>query len=115
MDKNTVIGLVLILAVVFGFSWLNQPSKEELARRQHVRDSIAAANEAAYLAQLELERQQAVADSLAVIGEVTLDSARLVKTYGYFATAGVGVEENFTVENEKVRLTFTNKGGRVCS
>ena len=51
MDKNTVIGLVLIMAVIFGFSWLNQPSKEELARRQHVRDSIAAANESAYLAQ----------------------------------------------------------------
>ena len=115
MDKNTVIGLVLIMAVIFGFSWLNQPSKEELARRQHVRDSIAAANESAYLAQLELERQQAIADSLAAIGEATLDSARLEKTYGYFAAAGVGVEEQFTVENEKIRLTFSNKGGRVCA
>ena len=115
MDKNTVIGLVLIIAVIFGFSWLNQPSKEELARRQHVRDSIAAANEAAYLAQLELEREQAVADSLAAIGEMALDSARLEKTYGYFAAAGVGVEEQFAVENEKIRLTFSNKGGRVCA
>ena len=115
MDKNTVIGLVLIMAVIFGFSWLNQPSKEELARRQHVRDSIAAANEAAYLAQLELEREQAVADSLAAIGEMTLDSARLEKTFGQFANAGVGVEEHFVVENEHLRLTFSNKGGRVCA
>ena len=115
MDKNTVIGLVLIMAVIFGFSWLNQPSKEELARRQHVRDSIAAANEAAYLAQLELEREQAVADSLAAIGEMTLDSARLEKTFGQFANAGVGVEEHFVIENEYLRLTFSNKGGRVCA
>ncbi len=115
MDKNTVIGLVLIMAVIFGFSWLNQPSKEELARRQHVRDSIAAANEAAYLAQLELEREQAVADSLAAIGEMTLDSARLEKTFGHFANAGVGVEEHFVVENEYLRLTFSNKGGRVSA
>ena len=115
MDKNTVIGLVLIMAVIFGFSWLNQPSKEELARRQHVRDSIAAANEAAYLAQLELEREQAVADSLAAIGEMTLDSARLEKTFGQFANAGVGVEEHFVIESEYLRLTFSNKGGRVCA
>lgn len=115
MDKNTVIGLVLIMAVIFGFSWLNQPSKEELAHRQHVRDSIAAANEAAYLAQLELERQQTVADSLAAIGEATLDSNRLEKTFGHFAAAGVGVEEHIVVENEHLRLTFSNKGGRVCA
>ena len=115
MDKNTVIGLVLIMAVIFGFSWLNQPSKEELARRQHVRDSIAAANEAAYLAQLELEREQATADSLAAIGEMTLDSTRLERTFGQFANAGVGVEEHFVVENEYLRLTFSTKGGRVCA
>lgn len=103
------------MAVIFGFSWLNQPSKEELARRQHVRDSIAAANEVAYLAQLELEREQAVADSLAAIGEMALDSARIEKTYGYFANSGVGVEEQFVVENDKIRLTFSNKGGCVCA
>ena len=85
------------MAVIFGFSWLNQPSKEELERRQTFSYSIAAANEAAYLAQLELEREQAVAESLAAIGEMALDSARLEKTYGYFAAAGVGVEEQFTV------------------
>jgi YidC/Oxa1 family membrane protein insertase len=94
---------------------LNQPSKEELARRQQVRDSIAAANEAAYLAQLELERQQAVVDSLAAIGEATLDSASLEKTFGYFATSATGIEEQFTIENEKIRLTFSNKGGYVCA
>ena len=91
MDKNTVIGLVLIMAVIFGFSWLNQPSKEELARRQHVRDSIAASNEAAYLAQLELERQQAIADSLAAIGEATLDEV-IIKDNNlgfHFLPAGV--------------------------
>ena len=103
------------MAVIFGFSWLNQPSKEELARRQHVRDSIAAANEAAYLAQLELEREQATADSLAAIGEMTLDSTRLERTFGQFANAGVGVEEHFVIENDYLRLTFSNKGGRVCA
>lgn len=115
MDKNTIIGLVLIMAVIFGFSWFNRPSEEELARQQHVRDSIAAANEAALLQRLEFERQQAEADSLAAIGETSADSAYLAQKYGCFASSVVGQEEFFTVENNNIRLTFSNKGGRVVA
>lgn len=31
MDKNTIIGLCLMFLVIMGFTWLNQPSEEELA------------------------------------------------------------------------------------
>ena len=31
MDKNTIIGLCLMFLVIMGFTWLNQPSDEELA------------------------------------------------------------------------------------
>ena len=63
MNKDTIIGFVLIAVVLIGFSWYNQPSAEEIeaARKQ---DSIAAAikdnaakqqklNEAARKAQAE--------------------------------------------------------------
>ena len=43
MDKNTWIGFLLIAAIIVGFTMLNRPSKEELAHRQHVQDSINAA------------------------------------------------------------------------
>ena len=40
MDKNTIIGFLLIAAVLIGFSWWQQPSKEEIdAMRKQ--DSIA--------------------------------------------------------------------------
>lgn len=42
MDKNTLIGLLLMGVVIFGFTWLNKPSEAELAERQHQIDSIAA-------------------------------------------------------------------------
>ena len=32
MDKNTITGMLLMGAVIFGFMWLNQPSKEEIER-----------------------------------------------------------------------------------
>ena len=41
MDKNTWIGFLLIAAIIVGFSFINRPSKEELAERQRIQDSIA--------------------------------------------------------------------------
>lgn len=115
MDKNTVIGLVLIFLVILGFSWLNRPSEEELARQQHVRDSIAAVKADAVARQIEAERERARQDSLVAVGEGVMDSVRLDSLYGIFANAAVGLEKLDTVENGKLRMVFTNKGGRVKS
>ena len=43
-NKSTVIGWILIFAVMVGFIWMNQPSEEQLAEQARVRamqDSIA--------------------------------------------------------------------------
>jgi hypothetical protein len=40
MDKNTIIGFILIFAIVIGFTQLNKPSQKELAAQRH-NDSIA--------------------------------------------------------------------------
>ena len=32
MDKNTIIGLLLMFLVIMGFTWLNQPSEAEIAQ-----------------------------------------------------------------------------------
>ncbi|MBQ9556090.1 MAG: membrane protein insertase YidC [Muribaculaceae bacterium] len=42
MDKNTLIGMLLMGLVIFGFMWLQRPSEAELAERQRQLDSIAA-------------------------------------------------------------------------
>ena len=43
MDKNNIIGFLLIAAVLIGFSWYNQPSAEE-QRAAFVKDSIEQVN-----------------------------------------------------------------------
>ena len=40
MDKNTILGFVLIALVLIGFSWYNQPSAEQI-EAQRKEDSIA--------------------------------------------------------------------------
>ena len=41
MDKNTVIGLLLITAIIIGFTIYNRPSQEQIAEQQRLRDSLA--------------------------------------------------------------------------
>ena len=36
MDKNTIIGFVLIGIVLFGFSWLNRPTPEQIEDKSQV-------------------------------------------------------------------------------
>ena len=107
MDKNTVIGFVLIFLIIIGFNWFTQPSAEERAAAQHRRDSIAAEQEVERLsAMLEAEIQHQAAQNQPV------DYAA---KYGDFAAVATGTEQLTTLENSVLRLTLNNKGGRIYS
>ena len=68
MDKNTIIGFVLMIAVVIAFSWFTQPSAEEIQAQQRYNDSIAAVE----LAQAqEMQQWQQQADSAAQAAMMT--------------------------------------------
>lgn len=111
MDKNTVIGLVLIFAIIVGFSWLNRPNEEQIETQKRYRDSIqkvelAKAQQAALLE--ELQQQKVNTD--------TLVNAEVAKQFfGNFSESAVGEEQFVTVENDLLKLVFTTKGGRIYS
>ena len=102
MDKNTLVGFTLIGAVLIGFSIWNRPSQEEMERIQHQRDSI----QNAQLEEAKRLEAQAAAQSVQAL---TLDSTSL------FFGANKGTEQFTTLENNLVKVTFSNKGGRVVS
>jgi len=119
MDKNTWIGFLIIAAIIVGFSMLNRPSKEELAERQRVNDSIRLAEK------LEAEAQ-AISDSItASLSEapegttMVLPSeeelqAQLVDVYGPFAPSAKGENSETILENNLLRLHLSSKGGRIA-
>lgn len=114
MDKNTWIGWGCIALILIGFSWYNKPSKEELAHRQHVRDSIAqveAAKQAALQVQEELTSMSEV-EELDSAGMEVLHQ-QLVAQFGHFAPAAEGEEKVVVLENELVRLHLQTKGGTI--
>ena len=116
MDKNTIIGFILIAAIVFGFAALNKPSEAEIAKRKKYNDSIALVQQ-----QQAVIQQQADATKLnsANPDSTALNDSAAVAlksdAFGAFKTAAFGEEKFFTVENELIRLKFSNKGGRIYS
>ena len=99
MDKNTLVGFILIGAVIVGFGIYNRPSQEERARAQHYQDSI----QQVIKQQEEAQEKQAAA---------AIEAARPDSTSLFFQAAQ-GTEQFTVLENDLVQLTFSNKGGRV--
>ena len=115
MDKNTWIGFALIAAILVGFSFLNRPSKEELAERKRVQDSIALVQAQELEAKLISEQitAQLQAEQTATTPSENL-AQQLAAVYGPFAPATQGQEGLITLENEKVRIGVAYRGGRIA-
>ena len=118
MDKNTWIGFLLIAAIVVGFSFLNRPSKEELAERKRVQDSIALVQAQEMEAKLISQQiaQQLEAEKAAQAPTQTTDqlAAQVAAVYGPFAPAAQGEEGLIALENSKVRISIDRRGGRIA-
>ena len=101
MNRDTIIGFVLIALVLIGFSWWNQPSQEEVEAYQRQQDSIAAVEkEQAQKRQKAEAERQAAADSIAQTDTTAL-----------FFAAQKGEDNDIVLKNQKVELTFSTKGG----
>ena len=116
MDKNTIIGFILIGLVLFAFSWLNRPSPEQIAAQEAQRryqDSIARVDAAK---QVELATAETTLSSDNSFVEIpdSVKEQHLAQHYGAFAGAVEGIEEFTTLENEKIEVRISNKGGRLC-
>ncbi len=46
LDKNTIIGFILIGVILFLFTWLNRPTQEAIEAQQHYRDSLVRVEQA---------------------------------------------------------------------
>jgi YidC/Oxa1 family membrane protein insertase len=118
MDRNSVVGLVLIGLILIGFSILNAPSEEELAAIKREQDSIALVQkqELAKVAERQM-KSAAIAPAPAIADSLVLnDSARTVlmnDRLGAFADAGTGTESLVTIENDLMKVVLTTLGGRV--
>lgn len=115
MDRQTVIGFILIFLILMGSYFFNKPTAAQLeeARRQ---DSIA-------MIQAELARQEAlVREAMEQQNLHQLDAQQqenldiqLNKQFGAYAALVKGENQHYTFENDLMELTMASKGGRIAS
>ena len=104
MNKDTLIGFVLIGVVLVGFSWWNQPSQEQVEEYQRQQDSIAA-----------VEKDKAVKQQMAEAErKAQAEAAAKSDTAALFYQALNGESQNVVLKNEKVELTLSTKGGTLA-
>ena len=109
MNKNTIFGFVLIGIILIGFSWYNTKLFKEQERERFVRDSIAAVEALKNAPALDSSALVTVSerDSLSVIRE----TAPIYKD-SLLEAASRAEEEFYTLENDKISVTFTTKGAQ---
>lgn len=105
MDRNSVIGFVLLGVLLVGYIFFNQKQQGEARKEKARQDSIA-----------NINKPKIPTDSTgyAAAGTTTStqDSTRLAGEYGAFANAAHGTTQNAVLENEVLKITFTNQGGQ---
>ncbi len=114
MDKNSVIGIVLIAAILVLWGILQTPSREELARRQDMSDSLSRAGDQQLAGGMMTDSLSATA-SLVPAERGDTATSDLKDAYGDFAVAASGEQMFHTLENDLVRITISTKGGRPYS
>ncbi len=121
MDKNSIIGLVLMGVVLIAFGIWSSPDKEEMEAMKRRQDSIAALEKKVMTDTLQgiqnlsasPSPEPSAIDSSQEAG--VSDSLRKFQAFGMFAAASEGQEQLLTLENEFLEVTLTNRGGKVKS
>lgn len=120
MDRNSIIGLLLIGVILIGYSYWNQPTAEEIAamKNQARQDSLARVESeklasSADTETLEIKEANALISTEDSAAQARLDSLNEVKQlikYGTLAHAAQGEEQLHILENDKIKFTTSTKG-----
>lgn len=104
MDKKTLIGLIVIGAILFGFTWYNASIQQKYAQEQQ---ALTATQETESIDTIVPEVRQP--DTLQAANQLE----RHIGSSLFQATTGT--EKKIEVENDLMKVIFSNKGGKVAS
>lgn len=100
MDRNTVIGFVLLALLFFGYFYYTSQGKMALEKQQqHIQDSIS-----------KLKPRIDTSNNIAKTSANT--ATKVDSSLVNVEQDSSGKEQFFTLENSVLKITFTNKGGQ---
>ncbi|MEI6682027.1 MAG: membrane protein insertase YidC [Bacteroidota bacterium] len=124
MNKNTIIGLVLIFGIFIAYSYLMKPSEEQLMQQKRKVDSINLVNQARHDSDVKALARQHTAEvtrqkdkALAVGGKA--DSLSVLKLslrdeLGAFAGAAIGKDTTYSIESDLLKINIVSLGGKIA-
>ena len=104
MERNHIIGFILIFATLILWNVMSAPSKEALAQKQKERDSIA-----------QLKMIDSTNNSIAVNNQNEVLVSKTSDSLGIDTALMSNQVITSVLENDFVKITFSNKGGRIVS
>ncbi len=116
-DKNTLIGFLLIFAILIGFSILNTPSQEEIERHKARQDSIKITqaeviDNEPYVEQINNNAvSEAITQSNSEIEGTTVDDR--YNNIPFLYAENIEAEQVYYVENNLFTIGFSNVGGKI--
>ena len=124
MNKNTIIGLVLIFGIFIGYSYLMSPSQEQLKEMKRKADSTYLATQTKRESDIKaLARDRAIViaqekEKILSTGK-KLDSVTVLRLsmkdeLGSFANAAVGKDTMYSIENDVFKLQVASLGGKIA-
>ena len=113
MNKNTILGFVLIGVILFGFTWYQSKEYEKQVAYQAQQDSIARAERIAQYKADSIAGRLPVADTLADESRPVMDNAPVAIYKDSLLDAAHNASESYyKIENDKIAVEFTTRGAQ---
>ena len=112
MNRDQIIGLVLIGVILIGYSYFTRPSEEEIKHQRQL-DSIAMVEQQQALQAQELANEEK--ESVKALSNDSVSKSHLNADFGYFASVASGEMEHVVLENDLLKLDIATLGGRIYS
>jgi len=117
MNKQNIFGIVLIFAIVIGFSLWQRPTQKERESMQRTQDSLLAVQHNAELMAASKMKEAAqkakVTDTTAKHEPLPSDTSKLKSKLGAFSNAAEGKNKFYTIENDLLKIKISARGGRI--
>ena len=108
MNKNNIIGFVLIGVIMFGFTWYQSKQYEKQAEAQAQLDSIAFVEQMAAMAMDSVKRAEGVAENTSAVQVKTLPMYK----DSMLTQARLTEAQIYKLSNDKVEIEFTTRGAQ---
>ena len=106
-DKNSLIGLLLIGVILIIFNTFFFPSINEVEQEKPLNNNITKSTD--NLTYDDPNSEQVIINTDSKINE------ELKLQYGIFAISATGEDKNKVLENDKIKVTISTKGGKITS